>query len=392
MRTAVKNASRGWWLWFVLSLGVPFVLPIVSPAQANPASTTNCTPGRPCKAKSFTATSGAVGNIGVQVPNLDFVYFGNSCGIRANGSSLNVGSDNACSVNFASGSSITSSALTTGSSVGVVLGSGASLQLTGHATPAALPTPSTVQGLALDAIGKRLWKSNASEWTEVGDAISPARWRTYIIESDRTTGANAATWLLGPRQGGASVAFTSAGTLSNRTGPYSEALTAYATTAVSGNQAHHSTAAFHAPGGYVSFRVGVPTLTSVRVFYGMSNTLPLTSGSSTPTAHAAVFRYDTAAGDVNWMACTGAGVAITCTSTGVAVTNPADLDTTLEIDCREASALGLPTACVFRVNGGSGTRITTNLPAAGVGNTASTETLTAASRSLQFGARVMVVK
>lgn len=337
-----------------------------------------CGPGKNCRARTFTATSPSNGTIALQVPNLDFVYWGASCGIRANGSNLTASS--ACNFSFGNGQQ------------GLA---GGGLYFANVASMTTATTPSTLIGAAT-LLGEtntgNLYLSDGVDWLEVGDNHKGARWRTYVIESDRTAGANAPVWNPGPRAGGATPAFTSAGTLSNRTGPYSEALTNYQTTAVSGNQAHHSSTAFHAPGSYVSFRVGVPTLTSVRNFFGMSNTLPLTAGSSTPTAHAAVFRFDTSAGDTAWQACTGAGVAITCTTTGVTVTSTPDLDTTLEIDCREASALGIPTACTFWVNGIARVRVTTNMPAASVGNTASTETLTAAVRSLNFGARTIEAK
>lgn len=374
-------------------------------ALAQPVNATNCKPGYRCRiSQAWTQSSGAN-------PSAQFCQSNNTNAIQFARASqmwrMHVASTCSAAVTetpievdtlskFVSiGSPYSLSTTTTtylagGASHGtggLTLGSSQIATFAGYISPTNLPLPSTTRGFTADASTNRLWKSNTTEWIEVGGAPHSVSERVqYLIVSDRTAGANAAAWAVAPRAGGANVTFTTAGTLSNATGPGTEPWTNYATTAVSGNQAHHSSAAWFAPGNRMTSRVGPGgVITSIRLFHGMSGTRPLTAGSATPTAHAAVFRFDTSAGDTNWMACTGAGVALTCTSTGVPVVASSDLNATLTIDCREASALGIPTACTFWVDNIPRVRVTTNLPAALMGHTHSVETLTAASRDFRFG-------
>lgn len=338
----------------------------------------SCGPGKVCSARQFRAVSSSA-----TVQQSCWANNINAVSLWRNSQYLEFRVSSTC------GSGATAFPLyfdTTTLRVGI--GSNYPLQLEGVSVPTSLSPPSTyAPAFMSDTTTKRMWRGNSSEWIEVGGAPHSVSERVqYLIVSDRTAGANAAAWAVAPRTGGANVTFTTAGTLSNATGPGTEPWTNYATTAVSGNQAHHSSAAWFAPGNRMTSRVGPGgVITSVRLFHGMSGTRPLTAGSATPTAHAAVFRFDTSAGDTNWMACTGAGVALTCTSTGVPVVASSDLNATLTIDCREASALGIPTACTFWVNNIPRVRVTTNLPSALMGHTHSVETLTAASRDFRFG-------
>jgi hypothetical protein len=343
----------------------------------------SCGPGKLCRVKTLRSSlatadfivGSTAGPGGTTLPGFKFDPGSSSLGIcNANNAtciSLNLGTGAITAANFASASYSSAAYFSSGT----------------YSVPTSLPTPGALRGWTTDLTTGRMWKSNTSTWVEVGGGRHPVTEAvTYLIVSDRTAGANAAAWAVAPRAGGANVTFTTAGTLSNANGPGTEPWTNYATTAVSGNQAHHSSAAWFSPGNRMSSRVGPgDVITSIRLFHGMSGTRPLTAGSATPTAHAAVFRFDTSAGDTNWMACTGAGVALTCTSTGVPVVASSDLKATLEIDCREASALGIPTACTFWVDGIPRVRVTTNLPAALMGHTHSVETLTAASRDFRFG-------
>lgn len=275
---------------------------------------------------------------------------------------------------------------------GAVINLGYPVSMNGAATVVAFPAPTSVRGFWAETATQRVWKSDVSKWTEIGSGTHPGLEKpTYFYVSDTTAGANAPAWAVAPRAGGASVAFTSAGTLANNTtlscstaaGPCSStAFSNYQTTAVSGNQSHHSTAVFTGSAFRWAATVSVPTLTSVRFFAGMSNTLPLLAGSSTPTAHAAVFRYDSGIG-ANIFACTGAGAAVSCVDTGVAAVGGFDLAHRLAIDCREAS-VGTTTRCFFWVDGIARVAVTTTLPAARLGSTISSETLTAAARSFSF--------
>lgn len=347
-----------------------------------------CSAGKNCSANSIVIGSGTnrflvgttTGPFGTTLPG--FKYDPGSTSLSV----CNANNASCISLNIGSGTVTVPNLSTSGALTAAYYSSGT------YANPATLPTAAALRGWTADLATGRMWKSNTAEWTEVGDGHKEARWRTYVIESDRSTGASQPFWNPGPRVGGAAPAFTSAGTITSATGVYSEAFTNIASAAVIGSQAHHSSSAFFAPGAYVSARAGVTGTTSTRVFIGMSGTLPITSGSATPAVHAAVFRFDTSAGDTTWKACTGAGVALTCVDTTVTVTGASDLEALLEIDCREASALGLPTACTFWVNGIPRARVTTNLPAASVGHTASAEALAASQRIVKVGARVIEAK
>lgn len=361
---------------------------VLALALAQPISSTPCKTGGNCSLRSLVVGSGAnrflvgstTGPFGTTLPGFKYSSASTQIGIfNANNASL-------FTLNLGTGL-LNGTSLSLAGYLEFSSGTSGYLSWVGASAPTNLPAAAAVRGFYADNATNRVWRADTARWTEVGGAPHPVTERTtYLIVSDRTAGANPPAWAVAPRAGAASVAFTTVGTLSNSTGPGTEPWTNYQTTAVSGNQAHHSSAAWFSPGNRMSSRVGPGgVITSLRLFHGMSGTRPLAAGSATPTAHAAVFRFDTSAGDTNWMACTGAGVAITCTSTGVPVVANSDLNATLEIDCREASALGIPTACTFWVDGIPRVRVTTNLPAALMGHTHSVETLSAAARDFRFG-------
>lgn len=374
-----------------------------SGAQAQPV-TPNCTPYGVCSVKelraksaringaltvdggvtatSFAATSGGSGAAAVVIPNLDLFVMG-SCYSQVNGANLNLGSGSGCNAIFTGGTQMRAHGI----------------WLATQAAASSFTAPATLSGAAVlagETNTGRTYASNGSRWTEVGGGQHPTmQGVSFTAASDRTAGANPPYWVTGPRAGGALVTFTSAGLASGSTGSCtaigqcsSTPITVLTTTAVAGNQAHLSgAAAWFGPVSRFSTRVAPnptsATSTSTRVFVGLSSALPLTAGSATPTAHAAVFRWDTSAGDTTWQACTGAGVAITCTDTGVAISTSTDLTHVLEIDCRPQSGF-FPSSCTFWVDGRARVTRTTNLPAAAVGPTFSVETLTAAGRGLNF--------
>lgn len=378
---AVKNVWRGWWVAAVLTLVLSggSGLLFASGAEATPTSVqpTNCRPGYACQAASFTARSGAA-----TVTQACFANNTTAVVLRRNTQYLEFGVAASCSAG------ITSFPLyldTTSLRTGV--GSSYVLTLDGVSNASSLPVPS-VKGLTSDAAAGRMWKSNASRWSEVGGGAHPvmeSQGPTYILVSDRTP-SNAPAWAVAPRVGGAALTFTSAGTLTSGGTLFSEPFTSYATTAVAGNQAHHSTsAAFVGVTNRYSARVGLfTTLTNTRAFFGLSSAFPLTAGTSTPTADAAVFRYDSTING-NWWACVSDGAApLACTDTGVAVLNTSEIQHELVVDCRESAGAGLTTACNFWIDGRPRTRLTTSLPNSSLGFTASVETLTASARSFYF--------
>lgn len=355
-------------------------------AGVSSAQVSTCGPGKTCRSRAFVNDAQTIllgettGPLGTTVPGFKYDPGSTSLGM------CNANNASCVSLNIGSGV-FTVPNLTTAGAVTAAYYSSSS-----YASAASLPSPASLRGWTAELATSRLWKSDTVRWTEIGSGTHPGLEKpTYFYVSDATAGANAPAWAVAPRAGGASVAFTSAGTLSNATtlscstaaGPCSStAFTNYATTAVSGNQAHHSSAVWTGSAFRWSATVSVPTLTSGRFFAGMSNTLPLVAGSSTPTAHAAVFRYDSGIG-ANIFACTGAGAAVSCVNTGVAAVGGFDLAHRLAIDCREAS-VGTTTRCFFWVDGIVRNTVTTTLPAARLGSTISLETLTAASRSFSF--------
>lgn len=353
-------------------------------ALAQPTTTGGtCGPGKVCSARQFrTVASSAT------TQNVCFQNTTNAISLWRNSQYLEFRVSSTCA------STATAYPFyidTTTARVG--LGSNYPLQIEGVSAPTSLAAPSTYSpAFVSDTTTKRMWKGNTSRWTEVAGGLHPVTESpTYVYVMDRGAGSNAPAWAFAPRSGAASVAFTSAGTRTSGTTSYSEPYASYATTAVSGNQAHHSTAVCVGPSTRWSARVGFGALasfTNTRAFFGLSATLPLTSGSSTPTADAAVFRADTTVG-ANWYACTSDGTAaLSCTDTGVAVGFATDVSNTLEIDCREPDSVGVPTACTFWINGRPYVRRTSSLPNTAVGSTASVETLTAASRAFYLGTAV----
>lgn len=385
---------------------------LLAAALAQPV-TPNCTPSGVCRvrelrassaringaltidggvtAASFTATATGAGTPAYNASSGSFWSIGGGCTLGGQANSVTVGPYNACTM-YLPGKAASASYI---GPAYFVLGMSGALIFDNVTTAASLVAPATA-GNALAGDTARVWKSNASRWTELQGAPHPTTQSPpYSYVMDRAAGANAPAWAYAPRSGAASVAFTTAGTLTSGTTTWSENLLTLATSAVSGNQAHHSTAVFTGPAARWSARVGVnglASVTSLRAFFGLSATLPITAGSSTPSVDAAVFRADTSIG-ANWYACTSDGSAgLSCTDTGVAIASPAstEISATLEIDCREGDATGVPAGCTFWINGRAYVRRTSSMPNAAVGSTVSVETLTAASRSVQIGTAVTI--
>lgn len=347
----VKNVSRGWWFAFVVLAVLGGVVgQHEALANPSPSATANCAAGRNCRARSFTSTGGN-GTIEYQLSQLAFMFLGPICSLRPNSSNMTFGGP--CNWGFSS----------TGGSAQFLAGGG--LYFTTQTLVTSFTNPTTLTGAATlmaDTTTARLWRSNGATYTEVGGGPHPVmEGNAYVYKSDLGT-SGAPTWNFPPRVNGADVAFATAGTQT-----VANSQTTYTTTAIAGNQAHHSTGAFHGRGVRWAGRVFInPAVTTQRAFFGFSDTRPLTAGSDTPTASAAVFRYVTAL-SANWFACTASAAALDCVDTGVAVQNA---DVTLQVDCREV------VACTFWIDGRAYVRKTTNLPGGGVtyGSTISTET------------------
>lgn len=377
MMMPVKNVSRGWWLsfGFALVLGGLSVAPDAM-ANPSPSATANCAPGRNCRARSFTATAGN-GFIEFQLSQLAFMYLGSTCNLRANSTNLTLGGP--CNWAFAS----------TGGGAQFLAAGG--LYFTTQTFTTSFTDPTTLTGastLMADTTTARLWRSDGLGYQDVNSGEHPTIDAQVYWYAPDLGASGVPTWKATPRFGAADVAFTTvAGSSSTSGGVYT-----INTTAVSGNQAHHSTGAFATRNGVTSQGVGAPNLRwtarvqvssavgVTRVFAGMSSALPLAAGTDTPTASAAVFRYSPAGTGGNWFACLGQASALQCTDTGVAVSSSV---TRLEIDCRDAAP-----ACTFWIAGRARVRLSANIPVGNVamGSTISVETKDASAKNVTFGA------
>lgn len=318
-----------------------------------------CGPGKNCRATNFTATTTNAGATALSIPTISgvspFIYLG-VCPIRTVSGSLQVGNDAACPTIFTGATSM--------STAGINLGTAS--------TSFTLAVPSAIRGLAADTTSNRLWRSDTLQWRDVQSGPHPVLDSAlYWYSSDLGT-SGAQTWRSGaPRLNGADVGFTTVAASTS----VLNGLTDYQTSAVIGNQAHHSTAAFVRRAGLPrwSWR-GFIVPGTQRTFAGLSSALPVAAGSSTPTTTGVLFRV---LNNGNFFACSANAAALTCTDTGVVGTSFSERR--LEIDCRETSA------CTFWVDGRALVRLTTNLPATTVamGSTVSIETTIAAAISFQ---------
>jgi hypothetical protein len=156
----------------------------------------------------------------------------------------------------------------------------------------------------------------------------------------------------------------------------------HATSTVSANVASVSGNTNYVLGGrnvlYQSY-VSVPTLTSVRIWAGMTNqTSAVMGAAANPAGRYASFRFDTSASDVNWKCITKDNTTQNVLDSGVAVTaNGARLE------IQETATADI----IFRINGVRVCTSSANLPGASTvaRYSNSVTTLTTAARSLRIG-------
>lgn len=328
--------------------------------------TGQCSAGRNCRSASFTASTSVTNTTALWCQQNPFFAWGMSQASQQ----WRLSNASTCAT------AVTGNVVTVDPSSGTwIFGNNYALTFAGHIAPTNLPALSGVRGLASDATTNRVWRGDTVVWRDVQSGAHPVLdGATYWYTGDLgTTGG--LTWRTTPRLNGADVAFT---TVSASSATLNGAVD-FQTTAVSGNQAHHSSAAFVRRQGRPRWSfTGFPFLGSsnIRIFIGLSSALPVAAGSSTPTTTGLLFRQDTTVG-ANIFACSAAAAALTCVDTGVAAQS--FNERRLEIDCREAAA------CTFWVDGQARVRTTTNLPALAtlMGSTVSVETLTTAAQSTQ---------
>jgi hypothetical protein len=136
-----------------------------------------------------------------------------------------------------------------------------------------------------------------------------------------------------------------------------------------------------APYFYARVRTDASSITSTRLWVGLTDSELAGLAAAPTTQHVAAFRYDTSIdGTAFWrtVTCNGTSATTTTTTSAIAV------DTVYELII-EANSAG--TAIRYWVNGVLVSTHTTTLPGAGatLGYTARLRTLAAASRSLRFG-------
>jgi hypothetical protein len=117
-------------------------------------------------------------------------------------------------------------------------------------------------------------------------------------------------------------------------------------------------------------------ISSTRIWVGFSDTAPQTADDPA-SAHLAGFRYSTAAGDTNWMACVKDGATISATSSGVAVAIDTMYLFRIEMDSAEVR---------FYIDGTLVHTATSNLPGidTSVGVNVSLTQLAASARSILY--------
>jgi hypothetical protein len=120
------------------------------------------------------------------------------------------------------------------------------------------------------------------------------------------------------------------------------------------------------------------SIADVRYWVGMFSNDP-TSGGSNPSGYdLAALRFDTSAGDTNWMCCTKDATTLTATSSGVAPAANTAYTFRIEQDASEAR---------FYINGSLVATITTNLPTSstGIGAMVTLTTLAASAKTVKYG-------
>lgn len=119
-------------------------------------------------------------------------------------------------------------------------------------------------------------------------------------------------------------------------------------------------------------------VTSQRIWVGLAASNP--SGSATPTANIASFRYDTGAGDSTWKCVSSNASTNTITDSGVTVAASSTYD--LSLDTSD------PAKVVYFINGAAVATITTNLPVSSTNigpNISITNLLAGTARDLSVG-------
>lgn len=350
-----------------LAFALACVLAVSSSAQVAGL----CGPGKNCRARSFTATTGSTSTPAVTIPNLDLLVLG-QCYFQTNGANL---ISAACNNVFPGGTQ-------------ALLGGG--LWLANWAQPTSFTAPSGLTGAAVlagaSATG-RLYLSDGNTWRDLGAGAHPVlNARTLLVD----LGAGGALgWAhTAPYVGGASPTVTetcnsaSVQPLSTTGdfGSFSREARECPTTAVLGNVSSvlvSETTWATSNRTRVCFRAGLVSTADVVFMAGETTAASFANPESAPNKSGMWVRFDTTVPDTNWMLCTSDGVsAATCTSSGVAATGGG----LFCLDQREGSGVTL------WVNGRARVRHTTNLPNAATAMAvgAALETRAASSKAFQL--------
>lgn len=318
-----------------------------------------CRNGGDCKLRNLTVTTrlditpgAGAGAVAVQIPNFNYVFFGNSCWIYANGANFLVAN---------------SSCQTTLNGKLLV---GTNFNFEGsNATQTTTPAPATFGiGLATESNSGELFHSNASTWRRVRSGSEVDNGVTYCYGWNDSTpgyqiggapGADTTFTAITPTE--TCVAGTLANAMASQTLPTKTArVRTYTTQAAINAQcnrvfSHWTTWQDSLP--IISFSMGINAITAVRARIGWAKNTVFTTSSDAPADNGAWIRFSSVAGDTNYMACTGDGATTSCTSTGVAADTALH---TFEIDMSESTS-----AITFYVDKRGRVRKTTNLPAVG---------------------------
>lgn len=316
-----------------------------------------CKAGQNCRARTFTATAGN-GFIEYQVSQLAFLYIGAVCNLRANSSNLTLGGP--CNWSFTS----------TGGGAQFLAGGG--LYFTTQALVSSFTNPTTLPSAATlmaDTQTARLWRSDGTGYTDVQSGVHPVldRAMTYVygFTAGGTPGYEGAA-LLTTGFAAATVTETcaagtlvSVGSLGTEVAGTQIAGRSFTTNALVNAVCNDTSVAFNSASlsrPRLCWRMQTGSdVSNVRITMGLGPTTLFTAPSDAPVGQGAWFRFSTAAGDANWMACSADGATNSCTSTAVAVA--ASTSYLLCIDQREGG-----TASTFWVNGQARLRKTTNVP------------------------------
>jgi len=338
------------------------------------AQVSTCGPGKNCRARSFTATTGSTSSPAVTIPNLDLFVMG-LCYSQTNGSNWNFSA--ACNVLLAGGTQ----ALLSGS-----------LYFVNKATPTLLTAPQSGSAmLAADTTSSRLWLADNVLWAEVGTAPDPVldyrQWATEVT-------ATGLAWATGtPRIRTVQRTLSNTANCVGAAGAVHNSMVRGASNAaVEGETCTTTAVANNVQGSWTADgvmlsgrrhkwcgRVTIPDPTNVRVVAGNLPSAVFAAPTDTPVTTGAWFRFSTAAGDTTWQLCVADAAAATCTSTGVTQASS-------NLLCLEQETGTL--AVTAYVQGQYRIRVTTNVPQNELTVSAwgyAGQTLTAAAKAFQFG-------